>query len=310
MEREAIVRKLLSLGVMATPEILKKIETTGLDAFLEKTKKNRGMVIQVDEEAAEKLSCCVRGAATKLELTPDDIIQLNAEKYKRIRDFLLRKIEAVSINNIGRTNSKLSVVGMVKERTSQGFVLEDGTGEVEVRSQEKVELDDVVGVRGWVREKTLFGEEVVYPDIPMNRVVNNLDNTLLLAGEPGSQAKSADIVLTPLTVTDVEGNEKDIPNPAWIFLEKGNKKMAIIVYRPHEQTRKEDALAWLKKRYIGTDKIPAPSSERILETIPDILWVAAENEPWTENYKGVTLVSFGRGHHALIDLKTRKIEIA
>jgi hypothetical protein len=311
MDREAIVKKLLSLGVMATPDVLERIEKTGLDAYLGNIEKGSCMVVEAGGGKGETLSCCIGQVASKPEMTPEDFVNANAEKFKRISNLLLRKMDAVSINNIGRTNSKLSVVGMVMEKTGQGFVLEDGTGEVEVRASAAVNPDDVIGVRGWVRDSRLFGEEVVYPDIPVNRKVNSMDNTLLLTGNAagGSGSEGADVIISPYAVVDSKGEEKSIPNPAWIFLEKGGKKMTIMVYKPAKKVSREDALGWLLKRYIGPDDVPAPSRDRILEEIPDIIWIFSENEPWAANYKGVTLISFGRRNRALVDLGTRKIEM-
>ena len=308
MEKEAIVRKLLSLGVMTTPETLKKIEEIGLDAFLEKISKSQGAVFHEEEKSRDRLSCCIAGPVERPEMTPDDVIKANAEKFRKISGLLLRKMDAVSIKNIGRTSAKLSIVGMVKDKTGQGFVLEDETGEIEVISNEKVELDDVIGVRGWLREKALFAQETVYPDIQIDRAVNSMDNTLLLLGESASKNREADMVLTPAFFRDAGGKEKAIQNPAWIFLEKGSKKMAIVVYRPEEKTGRDDVMAWLKKRYIGSGRAPAPEKSRIIETVPDIFWIVSANEPWTTNYKGITLVSFDNGNQASIDLRTRKIE--
>ena len=309
MEREAIVKKLLSLGVMATPDILERIEKSGLDAYLGNIRNGGCMVMEEGASKGDALRCCVGQVSGKPEMTPEDFVQANVEKFKRIRDLLLRKMDAVSINNIGMTSSKLSVVGMVREKTSQGFVLEDGTGEVEVKATAIVKLDDVVGVRGWAREGKIFGEEIVYPDIPVNRPVSSMDSTLLLVGNAAGGEKGADVVLSPYAVIDKSGAEKSIPNPAWVFLEKGEKKMTVVIYKPDGQVSKEDALGWLMKRYIGADSVPVPSGDRVLEAIPDIFWIVSENVPWSGNYKGVTLISLGRRNQALIDLSTRKIEI-
>lgn len=309
MEKEAIVKKLLSLGVMATPDVLERIEKSGLEAYLGNIKNGGCMVVEEGVSKGEELRCSIGQFPVKSEMTPEDFVQANAEKFRRIRDLLLRKMDAVSITNISRTNSRLSVVGMVKEKTSQGFVLEDETGEVEVKATAIVKLDDVIGVRGWARDGKLFGEEIVYPDIPVNRPLNSLDNTLLLVGNATGGEGGADVVLSPYAVIDKNGVEKSIPNPAWVSLQKGEKKMTIVIYKPENQASKEDALGWLMKRYIGTDNIPVPSGDRVLETIPDILWIVSENVPWSGNYKGVTLISFGRRNRVLIDLNTRKIEI-
>ncbi len=309
MDREAIVKKLLCLGVMATPDVLEKIEKSGLDAYLGSIRSGACMVMEEGASKGESLRCCIGQVSAKPEITPEDFVEANADRFKRIRGLLLRKMDAVSINNMGMSSSKLSVVGMVKDNTSQGFVLEDGTGEVEVKATAMVKLDDVIGVRGWVREGKLFGEEIVYPDIPVNRPVNSLDNTLLLIGNATGGAGGADVTISPYAVIDKSGAEKSIPNPAWISLENGEKKMTVVIYKPDSPAGKEEALSWLMKRYIGSDISSVPSGDRVLETIPDLFWIVSENAPWSGNYKGVTLISFGQRNRALVDLRTRKIEI-
>lgn len=306
MEREEIIRKLMGRGVMVTPEILKKIEETGINDFLDKTDQGNSTV--VDDVGGERMMKCIVGSSNTLsEMTPQDVITANMEKYEKIRKQLLRRVNAVSVSNIGRSSSKLCIVGMVKETMNGGFVLEDSTGEVEVKSEKKVELDDVIGVSGWVREKTLFAEEILYADIPMSREAVRMDNTLLLTSDPEKPAAGADVVITPYSLIEKD-EERDIPNPAWVFLQNGSKKMTVLVYRTDDHIGKEEAISWLKKRYLGGDTSPAPESGRILETVPDILWIVSKNDFWTENYKGVTIVSFGAGRNAVIDLRTRKVE--
>ncbi|MBN2331225.1 MAG: hypothetical protein JXC85_05420 [Candidatus Aenigmarchaeota archaeon] len=309
MEKEAIVKKLLSLGVMATPDVIDRIEKSGLDAYLGNISKGSCMVVQEGSGTDDAISCRVGQVSAKAEMTPDDFVQAIADKFKRIRDLLLRKMDAVSISNMSRISSKLSVVGMVKEKTGQGFVLEDGTGEVEVKSATPVRLDDVIGVRGWIRDGKLFGEEIVYPDIPVNRPIHSMKGKLLLVGNAAGAKGGADVVVSPYAASDGSGAEKSLPNPAWITLEKGDNSMTVVVYKPERLAVKNDALGWLAKRYIGTDGVPVPGGDRVLETIPDILWIVSENEPWSGNYKGVTLISFGQRNQALIDLNTRKIDI-
>jgi hypothetical protein len=309
MEKEDIVRKLLSRGVMVSPDILEKIKDGGVDAFLEKTDTGACAVVGAGAKEGERLSCTIGAPGERGEMTPEDAAGANAEKYERIRKMLLRKVDAVSINNLGRSSSKVCVIGMVKDKVNGGFVIEDGTGEIEVRNSESVDLDDVIGIRGWLRDRTFFAEEILLPDIPMSREPGSMDNTILLSCGAAVHPGKADVILTPCTIQE-NGKEKNLPNPAWIFLDKGKKKITVLVYKTDGKGRKEEALQWLKKRYVGKDSPPIAKKERVLEPIPDIFWIVSDNEPWTENYKGVSLVSFGEGHSARVDLKKRKIEVS
>ncbi len=80
MEREDIVRHLISIGVMATPSTLRRIETDGMEAFLSKINKDSCTVIQDDSGDGGQLSCCVSGPSAKPEMTTEDIVQANTEK--------------------------------------------------------------------------------------------------------------------------------------------------------------------------------------------------------------------------------------
>lgn len=309
MDREDVVKKLFELGVMATPETIKRIEETGMEKYTERIKANNCMVFHESESEDKTLVCSISGVTVKNEVTPEDIIKYNREKYEKIRDFLLRKIEAASINNIKRTSGKVSVIGMVSEKTDKGFLLEDTTGEIEVKSEVDTELDDVIGIRGWVRGNSLFAEEVIYPDIPVNREVSNMTGSLLLSNEKQEPKDSSQIILTPFSMIGDGGKERSIPNPGWVFLERDDKKFIVTIYRHPKPIGKNEAISWFKKRYIGFDDSKTNQNARIIESIPDIFWIVSKNEPWTENYKGVTLVSFGNGHQAQVDLNTRKIEL-
>lgn len=311
MNGKDAVRELLSAGLLATPETLTSIEKVGISSFLESAKKTGCLVVEGKETAG--IGCSVRGPEQKKEITPEDVIRANTEKYEKIREMLLKKVDAVSIVNIGKVNTKLSVIGMVNKKTAEGFVIEDGTGEIEVRSDEKALLDDVVAVTGWVRENTLFSEEVTYPDIPIRREVSTMAGTVAFREEHAAEeGTNSDVVITPLAVRGKDGSRNNIPNPAWVFLEGGDKKITVLVYVTKEALRREEAVGFLKKRYIGVEKETLGGNSRVLEDIPDILCVFSESKesgPWSENYKGVTVLFLGNGHSAKIDLNTRKVEM-
>lgn len=306
MEKQAIIKKLLSRGVMVTPQALEQMKEDEARRVLQQDGESECAVVKDVKD--ERLRCSMNTGERPEKMSPEDAIKANNRRYDTLRGILLTKADAVSINNIGRGSTKLCVVGLVKEKKPEGFILEDSTGEIEVRSKESVDLDDVIAVKGWPRENVLFGDEIIYPDIPMSRDINVMDSTILLTSEYGATQHKADVVLTPDTLI-WEGKERRTTNPAWVYLEKKDKKVVVLVYRSGETIDKATAVSWLKKRYIGAENDPITNNDSVMGTVPDILWLISENEPWAENYKGVTVICFGRRKHALVDLKTRKVEI-
>jgi hypothetical protein len=304
MEKQAIVKELLSRGIMVTPETLERMKTGGHSDIIRQA--GSGTVLRDGQE--EKLKCRLKITERPPQLTPEDAIKASRERYERIRKMLLGKVDAVSIHNIRRTTAKLCVVGQVREKKDGGFLLEDGTGEIRVQTKEDAEPGDVIAVKGWIRENVLYGEEIVYPGIPINREINVMDGTLLLTREPEERGGTADIILTPDMMMG-EGKERRMPNPAWVFLERGGKRATVLVYSPDRDADKETVVSWLSKRYIGSDKGPITDGDKILDEIPDIVWIINGNGPWAVNYKGVTIISPGLKKQALVDLHTRKVKI-
>ncbi len=307
MEKKSIVKELLKRGIMITPDTLEKMKPGDDEKILEEGVKGASAVVK-DGKEENRLRCVVKRTEKSSKLTPEDAINAVTTRYEKIKNMLLTKTDAVSIRNLGRSTSKLCIIGQVKEKTPDGFTFEDSTGEIRVKTEKNTEPDDVIAIRGWVRENTLFAEELIYPDIPMNREINVMDGTLLLSGERAAPTQTADVVLTPDTMMSGK-DERRLPNPAWVFLEKNEKRVTVLVYRPRESVKRETAVSWLKKRYIDNDDEPVINKDRILEKIPDIVWLINKSVPWAENYKGVTVVSTGPTKQAFINLKTRKVEI-
>ena len=84
-------------------------------------------------------------------MEPKDFSDYYNSRYEHLKEILLKKTKAVSINNAKKSFNDVSVIGMVKELTDSGFVLEDPTGEIEVQSKSDVSEDDVIAATGFVR---------------------------------------------------------------------------------------------------------------------------------------------------------------
>jgi len=307
MTKEEIVRELLRKGIIVTPETLEKIEKQGMTAIDGETD---AIAQSAPAGAAKKrITCRIKGVKLSREITVDDVVNINVQRYEAVRRMLLRKTSAVSINNIGRTNAKITVIGMVSETAEGGFVIQDTTGILHVRSTTRPDIHDVIAVSGWMRNGILVGEEISYPDIPLDREINTMTGKVLLTYERGSHEQNADVVITEDSLIE-QGQERMITNPAWLFLENGTGKAVIFVYKTDNPVEKEDAVKMLKRRHIVRKETAIPNSAMVFETIPDIIWFISRNPPWVENYKGVSIISMPKGHNALINLKTRKVEMS
>lgn len=123
MDRKEAVRQLISRGEIPTPELIEgmisgKPPTRETDGGV---KKNEGE-IQVRTLSPEK----------KEKLSPQDFTSYYNNKYDGLREILSSKIGAISINKARETFGEVSVIGMVREKTPTGYMIEDTTGSIEL----------------------------------------------------------------------------------------------------------------------------------------------------------------------------------
>ena len=295
MNDEDIVRTLLAEGIMVSPEKLEEIKRTGLGTYLEKRKKSSSQ--QPGKTPAIK--CRVKSQRNITEITPDESLRLHGERFETLRKILLRKADAVSINNIGNSSSKVTVVGMVKESGGGSFVLEDSTGEITVRSGERPETDDVLCVKAWPRDGALTGAEIYFPDVPPPKEIPSMEG-ILSFGSSGD----ADVSIIGSKLT-CGGGETVLGKTSSIKLESGGKSMNALFHSGDKITR-ERALSWLKKRQITG--LSQPPGFFVIEDVPDLFLLLGCDGTWHENYKGVTIIGLPHGKTALVDLKTREVK--
>jgi hypothetical protein len=309
MDKQSLVREFLKKGVLVSPSTLQDMEDGKIKKELPSSEAKSSVVLG---EKRKGMRCTLRGAgaaAQKGSMTPEDAVRTYRERFEKLRGLLLRKTDAVSVKNAVRENSKVSVIGMVREADTSSFLLEDTTGTIPVRSSVKVLPDDVLSATGWVRDGTLIAESISYPDISISHDVACASGRLLLSFASGPDAGHADVVITPDTLKDAYG-EKRLQTPAWAYIEDASGATVSVFIYVHEGSIDQNlALSWLRRRVVGSPGPFVRENTSILDREPDIFWVIGTNEPWTANYKGVTIVSFGKGRQALVDLGTRDISI-
>ena len=295
MKNQDVVRELTRQGILVTPEILKKVRDGGFG----------GKEIQQSPSPLPKktkLSVKIKKPITEKKMSPEDFVAYYNTRYMGLRNILLKKTDALSINKAKHGFSEVSVIGMVGEKTAQGFVLEDATGNISVVSREDVRKDDVVGVGGVVREGKLFQKEIVWPDVPATNKPTTIPGLKLLfttffndaiidsLGEfslvfaPGADGSG---VAEPDKLKVVS----DITSPCFATIKKDGSEFVVLVYKPKNPPTSEDAVSLLKRRHLmpGVDEVLSATDQHMIEPVPDIFWVIS-NQRGIETYNGVTVI--------------------
>ena len=296
---EKVVKELLKRGYMVTPDTLKRVEDMGMDAFFSENKSAGTFLMGARKENPDSLRITVRRPDARKALSTSDIAKNYASRYSKLRDMLSGKMEAVSINK-SAGQFEASVIGMVRRVGPQGFFLEDLTGSIEVMSRQKVDLDDVVGVKGVIREGILHEREVLYPDVPLNRKTSTIDARLSLSvGRDGNE--------TAIRIGDSAAGEP-LSGFMWICLEKAGSRMNILAYMPGKDIGQDQAAMLLRKRHLcpTLKGISSPEDQHTISPVPDFLWIVGK-ERWKSIYKGVVVFSTKESDGVEIDLSTREL---
>ncbi|WP_456467749.1 DNA-directed DNA polymerase II small subunit [Archaeoglobus sp.] len=152
-----------------------------------KTKKNgtKARVQKVKSELGEKKDGGFRvikdvTGTSVCEGKVEDFVCYFNSRLEKLSRILRSRIHPVSIAHIGkRKMESVSVVGMVTNVWERGdryiIQLEDSTGSINcVASGKTAEIasellgDEVIGVTGSLRGKTLIADRIVFPDVPIN----------------------------------------------------------------------------------------------------------------------------------------------
>lgn len=218
---------------------------------------------------------------TQKTVTVDDVTHYYQEKYASLKAILEKKLTPVSISNSTKTQGKATVLGMVRELTPHGFVVEDLTGGIDVVTTKKVAPKDVVGVVGTVREGKLIEDEIIYPDIPLPK---------------GAKPKTT-IYLTP-TEARVGDERHPLATSPDAFIVGGVK---VLFFKG-----RGNPLEWLKKRHLPED-ITFLTKESLITTVPDVL-VVFTDENRASMYKGVVIVQIDKDSKASVVVDSGAVE--
>ncbi len=325
MNKREAVKELFDKGVLVTPDILEGLDEGGLGRIVANREKLGVVADKVPRKMPPKnrrefnggsngnqdidktgVVVVIPGGQGLAKATTEDFLRFFNKRFEIMSNILMKKTDAISINKLGNGGAPAAVIGMIKEILPSGFVIEDPTGEIEVKFNHDKEVfqDQVLAVRGYTRDGKFVGKEVILPDIPLTHPIGSLDASMALSCSAGQTG--TDIVCTPEGIS-AGGETHEISNPGWVMLRKGDKEVRLLVFRPEGNATMEDAVGMLKKRMIPATGISMPRGfdPFIMEDIPDIFWLVSGSNG-TKIYKGVTIVSCS-GSTAVIDLSTRKV---
>ena len=313
MEQGEIVRACMARGLLVSGEDLKRIEAgMSIDELLA----SKQMQQPQQEERAGKLTYRFWKTKQKETVTPSDILEQQKNRYETIKGLLLSKTSAISINNARDNAASVSLIGMVRQVTENGFVLEDFTDEIDVACEGSkpaaVDEGDVISVRGPVKNGKLLCKDIIYPDVPLLRPIGRIDASLLLITKQAKPATGSDVILS---TNPIESDAKNIiinASPSHLGIYKDGRKVNVLFYRTEGEMDQQAAINMLKKRGLKKGRgFVADGEAYLMEPVPDILWIVGKGRDWIETYKGVSIIHTQENSEkqAFIDLRTREAKL-
>jgi DNA polymerase II small subunit len=210
MEQQELVAKLMDSGVLVTPDTLEQLEK-GIIPDSVKQELSPELLKQINENTQDRES-----------KTPDIKVLFSYDKKPKKRSYndfvahwrhrfgglarMLRgRQELQGVTSISRTltqpSNRAAIIGMISEKTltkNDNIILkvEDTTDELTViiaqRDQKLLDqaknlvLDEVIGVTGSVKDKVLFADKILYPDVPLGRELKKQkeEEYMIVIGDP------------------------------------------------------------------------------------------------------------------------------
>lgn len=297
MDKKTTISRFLKEGFLLSPAAAEAMTTENIPSVLAAAKASPGLIIP----PPPSLTVAVRSPPQPTTISPAALIGQYTTVYTTLRGILALKLSAVSIANIPAAHGPVAAIGMVRESTSQGFLLEDTTGQIPVVSRKHPDNGDVIGVAGLVREGQLFEQEIHYPDITVFRERAAIHQTVVLS----TTSEQGELVITPTQLRHGDAITT-LPNPATITISDQTATITILISAaPATLT---DAIRYLKKRHLlpPSSLFPTPTLS-LIDPVPDLFWVVSPH-PFQGIYKGVTIVSLGSTTKATVDLRTMAVD--
>ncbi len=206
MSKNGIVKRFMEEGITLSPEIVDSIserdfykvkefeeEIDHLDKETLSRIRSKDKCEEKEFETSITVEKCFEGAEKEKDV--DEFVQYFNDRFFRLKDFLINRVELSDAVSIGRLSSysekeDVSIIGMVenKYKVSSGrwiVNVEDDTGSTKVLVDEDegewIVSDEVLGFKGVTGDDIVFSSEVVRPDVPLSRDYGETDDEVYAA---------------------------------------------------------------------------------------------------------------------------------
>ncbi|MFP4117200.1 MAG: hypothetical protein ACLFQ8_03575 [Candidatus Aenigmatarchaeota archaeon] len=328
------VEDFLSKGKLLSPEVLEEagsLETEDMERVIESS----GLVItkkDIQEVKIPKPEIVHHGEGGGGEVHVSELTEFYLDRFEFLKEEVKNRLDDANISSINNLSSgKSSVIGMVRKVDDGNVLIEDKTGELTLKTDEKFLEDEVIGVKGEVivnEDVIMSPSKIVNPDVPIRRNVPTLDQefTALFVSEVNDDVKerlrdiepdyvfcaseqkgdkeAVHISEEPDELSDIDPVRCDLGD-LHILLHDG--EALVKAERELEADTKEALVALLKKRHLDPLEMHSLQDRYLIRKVPDILHVKG-NESVMTNYKGVTLLSTTDDTAFLVNLKTREVD--
>jgi hypothetical protein len=273
MDKKDILGLFLKNGVLLSPEEFDKVdEKNYMNVLKAKTGGSGGSAADVSTPKTGRITC-------------DAFVRACTGRFKLLKDEILRKTDAVSINKGRKVFSEVTLIGRVKDVVQKGFTLEDITGETDVALENgDVKAGDVVGLKGFFREARFFPKQVIWPDIPLGNAPRPFGSRITLT--PRVREDMSGVIVCPAggkAANAVTGFGRF----GVVRLAESRPAFVIVAYSPGAEVGEDAAVMMLKKRMIPDDSI----IDNAIAEVPGIFWLSGNRRNWVKNYRGVLIVS-------------------
>jgi len=256
------------------------------------------------------------------KLTTNGVVKILVKRYQKLKEILSKRIELVNLVSINKIPSRaklFSIIGMIREASLDHLLVEDLTGEIEVKINKMDYLveDEVIGIVCERRGDTFHARKIIFPDVPAYRRsgrVREEIHAVFLSDKVKKDLEKIGRGKLVFYLGSVEDENvfsfSKYGDPCvvrvdgmTIFLTKGD--FLSFYQEKFGLGRMDVLLQLLKKRHLNP-KIGKLVDEDIflLDEIPDIIATVAEKSD-VRYYKGVMLITCGK---KMIDvnLKTKE----
>lgn len=201
------INTLLERGILIDPDLLQEIERGSL--IVPENLPDDILILERDHlQVATKPSVEVTYSYNKesKKRSYNDFVQYWRHRFNGLSAILRSRQELQGVTSISRLiarreDNNVAVIGMVanKQITKNNNIiltLEDTTGEitviVHIRNPKLVELakdivlDEVIGITGGMRDKTIFADKILFPDVPLSKELKKQreEEYMIVVGDP------------------------------------------------------------------------------------------------------------------------------